>query len=112
MQAVTNPLNTVYATKRLIGRSYNDDQTQAEAKVGTGSTEASRFLSCKWLCCASQLDCTIAEAHVHKQAISKKPTTNHLLSFSPASARQSRVAGCRLLYPRSCSIPVAMHGWR
>jgi molecular chaperone DnaK (HSP70) len=32
-QAVTNPLNTVYATKRLIGRMYDDPQTQKEAKV-------------------------------------------------------------------------------
>jgi molecular chaperone DnaK (HSP70) len=32
-QAVTNPSNTVYATKRLIGRKYDDAQTQKEAKV-------------------------------------------------------------------------------
>jgi len=32
-QAVTNPLNTVYATKRLIGRMYDDPQTQKEAKM-------------------------------------------------------------------------------
>lgn len=34
LQAVTNPTNTVYATKRLIGRGYDDPQTQKEAKVG------------------------------------------------------------------------------
>jgi len=32
-QAVTNPTNTVYATKRLIGRAFDDAQTQKEAKM-------------------------------------------------------------------------------
>lgn len=32
-QSVTNPLNTVYATKRLIGRQYDDPQTQKELKM-------------------------------------------------------------------------------
>ena len=35
VQSVTNPLNTVYATKRLIGRQYDDPQTQKELKVGS-----------------------------------------------------------------------------
>jgi molecular chaperone DnaK (HSP70) len=34
LQAVTNPTNTVYATKRLIGRAFKDEQTQKEMKVG------------------------------------------------------------------------------
>jgi hypothetical protein len=34
VQAVTNPTNTVYATKRLIGRKFEDSQTQKEAQVG------------------------------------------------------------------------------
>ncbi len=33
IQAVTNSANTVSATKRLIGRAYDDPQTQKEAKV-------------------------------------------------------------------------------
>ncbi|KAF6257713.1 heat shock protein Hsp70C [Scenedesmus sp. NREL 46B-D3] len=32
-QAVTNPTNTVYATKRLIGRAFKDEQTQKETKM-------------------------------------------------------------------------------
>lgn len=32
-QSVTNPLNTVYATKRLIGRQFDDAQTQKELKM-------------------------------------------------------------------------------
>jgi molecular chaperone DnaK (HSP70) len=32
-QAVTNPQNTVYATKRLIGRSYDDEVVAKEGKV-------------------------------------------------------------------------------
>lgn len=32
-QAVTNPTNTVYATKRMIGRAFKDEQTQKEMKM-------------------------------------------------------------------------------
>merc|ERR1740138_1053549 len=32
-QAVTNPENTVFAAKRLIGRSYDDDATQKDRKI-------------------------------------------------------------------------------
>ncbi|HAE46286.1 MAG TPA: molecular chaperone DnaK, partial [Tistrella mobilis] len=32
-QAVTNPENTVFAVKRLIGRTFNDPTTQKDAKM-------------------------------------------------------------------------------
>lgn len=32
-QAVTNPSNTLFATKRLIGRKYSDPETQADVKA-------------------------------------------------------------------------------
>jgi molecular chaperone DnaK len=32
-QAVTNPLGTMYAAKRLIGRNFDDDQVKKEAKM-------------------------------------------------------------------------------
>eukprot|EP00967_Tisochrysis_lutea_P021239 scaffold24140_cov14-Tisochrysis_lutea.AAC.2 len=35
VQAVTNSANTVSATKRLIGRGFDDPQTQKEVKVRT-----------------------------------------------------------------------------
>ena len=42
-QAVTNPTNTLYATKRLIGRAFEDEQTQKEAKVPYGSGPRDSF---------------------------------------------------------------------
>ena len=38
-QAITNPQNTLYATKRLIGRRFDDPQTQKERKVWSLTTK-------------------------------------------------------------------------
>ena len=35
MQAVTNPEGTFHATKRLIGRSFDDDETKKEYTIAT-----------------------------------------------------------------------------
>lgn len=42
-QAVTNPSNTVYAVKRLIGRKFEDPEVAREAKVGP--TKRKRIVS-------------------------------------------------------------------
>lgn len=44
-QAVTNPQNTVYATKRLIGRQYSDPLVQKEGQVRF-HTSPRAWLSC------------------------------------------------------------------
>ena len=44
-QAVTNPTNTVFATKRLIGRSFDDQQTQKESQVNGQSTSSLVFFT-------------------------------------------------------------------
>jgi len=48
-QAVTNPTNTVYATKRLIGRAFDDAQTQKEMKVRVCVCHGVRWLACSGL---------------------------------------------------------------
>lgn len=44
-QAVTNPTNTVYATKRLIGRPFDDPQTAKEAQVRRASSYSLECIS-------------------------------------------------------------------
>lgn len=53
-QAVTNPTNTVFATKRLIGRTFDDAQTQKEAQVKS-LQQLILPLICKYCPCANLL---------------------------------------------------------
>ena len=56
-QAVTNSANTVSATKRLIGRGYDDPQTQKEAKASAELHGNLQKAAASW-CCPIPLDST------------------------------------------------------
>ena len=47
---MTNPTNTVYATKRLIGRMYDDAEVQKEAKVSPPGSGSSGGRLAGWRC--------------------------------------------------------------
>lgn len=53
-QAVTNPQNTVYATKRLIGRQYSDPLVQKEGQARIFSLLARDCTNCDTNCDAEK----------------------------------------------------------
>jgi len=109
-QAVTNPTNTVYATKRLIGRGFKDEQTQKEMKV-RGAAAAALAASAAGVgaaavaAMAAAMAGSVCQGCDSSRGVGGGCAAAQQQQQQPGSAHMSRFDGLLLLYAQH----VGMH---